>query len=121
MIFHKVVIIGALAGAIVEAQQPQRSESATFQSRVQEIEHARDSKTAFLTPEKPTRLEQFLIHFKDDKMLERFTEGMAGVRVIVGGMPTGSGFALNPKYERKDIAGGRFSIDALAGFSSRGW
>jgi outer membrane protein assembly factor BamA len=36
-------------------------------------------------------------------------------------MPTGSGFALGPQYERKDIAGGRFSVEALAGISSRGW
>jgi outer membrane protein assembly factor BamA len=36
-------------------------------------------------------------------------------------MPTGAGFSFGPQYRREGMAGGRLSVDAAAGFSSRGW
>lgn len=51
---------------------------------------------------------------RDDKILERFTEGFAGVRLKFGGLAPGAGFALGPEYFRNDFADGDFTVRAAA-------
>jgi hypothetical protein len=94
---------------------------AQVDSRVQEIEKARDEKTTHLTPDNPSPWESRLIYIKDKKILERFSYGLAGVRVAFGQMGTGGGFALGPDYLRTDLARGELQLHAGAYASTRQW
>jgi outer membrane protein assembly factor BamA len=85
-----------------------------IQSRAMEIEAGRDRKAQALEPDTPTRLEQQLTYIKDKKVLERITAGVAGFRFKLGGLVTGSGFAMGPEYLRQDLAGGRLLLRAAA-------
>ena len=91
----------------------------TAQTRVAEIAKERDAKAAKLTEEKPTATEQRLIYIKESKLLERTGAGFGGVRVKIGGMPTGSGFALGPEYFRDDLADGKLVFTAGLQASTR--
>lgn len=54
-----------------------------------------------LEPDDPDRIEAALQWVKRHKLLERFTQGIAGFRVRLGGLVTGSGFAVGPEYYRR--------------------
>ncbi|MEZ5398077.1 MAG: BamA/TamA family outer membrane protein [Bryobacteraceae bacterium] len=95
--------------------------AAQVNSRVQEIEEARDAKAATLEPDEPGKWERRLIYVKDAKLLERISAGVAGFRVQIGGMPTGSGFAVGPNYMRQDLARGKLTVNAFALVSTREW
>jgi outer membrane protein assembly factor BamA len=90
-------------------------------TRAKLIEQARDLKASRLTPDEPSTWERRLIYIKDAKVLERISYGIAGVRVGVGQMGTGGGFALGPDYFREDLARGEVSIHAGAYASTRQW
>jgi len=91
------------------------------QTRTAEIEKERDAKTAHLIEEKPSKAEERLIWIKEGKVLERISAGIGGLRVRIGGMPTGSGFALGPDYFRDDLAKGKIHFDAGLQASTRQW
>ncbi|MEZ5351223.1 MAG: BamA/TamA family outer membrane protein [Bryobacteraceae bacterium] len=90
-------------------------------SRASEIEAARDRKQASLEPDVPNKWEQRLIFVKEGKVLERLSAGVAGFRLQIGGMPTGSGFAIGPNYMREDLGRGKVSVNAFALGSTRLW
>ena len=90
-------------------------------TRVAEIEAARDKKAAELSPDTPSKWEERLILFKDMKILERFSYGLAGFRVALGQMGTGGGFALGPDYLRQDFADGEIQVHAGAYASMSRW
>ncbi len=75
-------------------------------TRAAELEAAREEKSARLTPEKIGRVEQALLYIKERRVLERFTAGIAGFRLKLGGLVSGSGFAVGPEYLRRDLADG---------------
>lgn len=75
----------------------------TLASRAAEIEAARERKAAMLAPDEPSAIERGLRDIKDKKLMERFTAGIAGFRVKLGGLVSGSGFALGPEYLRRDL------------------
>jgi len=75
---------------------------AQHNSRFAEIEDARARKAQSLQPDDSSKIEQGFLFVKDKKILERFTEGIAGFRVKLGGLVSGSGFALGPEYLRRD-------------------
>lgn len=91
------------------------------QSRAQEIEQARDEKTKKLEPDNPSMFEARLIEIKDKKVLERISAGIGGVRIKIGGMPTGSGFAVGPDYFRNDLARGKVTVNAGVTASTARW
>jgi outer membrane protein assembly factor BamA len=88
-------------------------------TRTEQIEMARDRKK--IEPDTPDKLEQRLIMIKDTKLLERLSAGIAGFRVKIGGMPTGSGFALGPSYLREDLADGKLVLSGDVQGSTRRW
>ena len=90
-------------------------------SRTAEIEAARDRKESQLSPDTPNTWEQRLIYVKDAKVLERLSAGIAGVRLKIGGMPTGSGFAIGPDWFREDWGRGEMVLNAGAQGSTRMW
>lgn len=94
--------------------------STELQSRAAEIEAARDAKAAELAPEDPNKWESALIRVRNEKILERLSQGIAGVRVKFGGLAPGAGFALGPEYLRQDLAKGELSFRAAAQASFTG-
>lgn len=109
----KIVILGAIGAGVVYANEP-------VQTRAEEIEQARDVKTATLQPDQPGRLEKYMTRFKDEKMMGRFQGGFHGFAPVFGGMPNGSGLALGTRYLHEG-ANGRYTFDALASISTLGW
>ena len=87
---------------------------AQVNSRAAEVEAARDRKAQILEPDSPSSLERGLIYFKDQKILERITAGVAGFRLKLGGLVTGSGLAIGPEYLRRDLARGRVVFRSAA-------
>jgi hypothetical protein len=94
---------------------------AQVDSRAAEIEAARESKARALEPDTQRGLERGLLYVKDQKILERLTAGVAGFRLKLGGLVTGSGFALGPEYLRRDLANGRIVFRAAAQSSFKGY
>jgi len=92
---------------------------AQLDSRAAEIQAARERKAQHLEPDDPPKLEQFLRAIKDKKLLERFTAGIAGFRLRLGGLTTGSGFALGPEYLRRDLADGAVILRGSARASAK--
>ena len=82
--------------------------------RIEEIEAERSQKAANLQPEELSRSERALVYFKEHKVLERITAGVAGFRVKLGGLVSGGGFALGPEYLRRDLAEGNLIFRATA-------
>jgi outer membrane protein assembly factor BamA len=68
-------------------------------TRADELRAAREEKAQHLEP--PTRgfLEKALYDLKEKRIVERFQAGFAGFHPLVGGMKTGSGFALGASRE----------------------
>jgi len=94
---------------------------AQVNSRAEEIEAARARKAQNLHPDIPSKTERNLLHIKDNKIVERLTSGVAGFRVKLGGLVSGSGFALGPEYLRRDLAGGRLVLRSAAQGSLKGY
>jgi hypothetical protein len=90
-------------------------------SRLAEIESARDRKAQMLRPDAPGGLERKLLYIKERKVLERLAAGVAGFRVKMGGLVTGSGFALGPEYLRRDFARGGLTLRTAAQSSFKGY
>jgi outer membrane protein assembly factor BamA len=93
----------------------------TGQTRTAEIEAERIEKENRLRPESVSRGENILLQIKQRKIIERFSAGYNGVRVRLGAMATGSGFAFGPEFVREDLAGGRLRVNASAMISTRWW
>jgi outer membrane protein assembly factor BamA len=91
------------------------------QTRTEELEEQRSEHQKQLAPEKNTTAEQFLVRFKDDKILERISYGYNGLRAKVGGLVTGGGFALGPEYFREDLRGGSVVVRAGAQISFKNY
>jgi hypothetical protein len=90
-------------------------------TRAQQIEAARDEKSTHLSPDNPSKWEGRLIAIKDMKLLERLSYGVGGLRVALGQMGTGGGFALGPDYFREDLWRGEVQVHAGAYASIGRW
>jgi outer membrane protein assembly factor BamA len=88
--------------------------SGQVQSRTAEIEAARQEKSQALRPDEPSKAERGLTYFRDHKILERISAGIAGFRVKLGGVVQGGGFALGPEYLRRDLANGNLIFRTAA-------
>ena len=94
---------------------------AQVDTRAAEIEAARNRKAQALAPDTPTPLERNLVSIRDKKILERITAGIAGFRLKLGGLASGSGFAIGPEYLRRDLWNQTALFRAAAQMSSRGY
>ncbi len=99
-----------LAPAMLDAQE----------TRAEAIEAAREEKKAGATPEKLSKTEARLNVIKDKRLLERFTQGLEGFTVVLGGLATGQGFAIGPQLSRADLADGQVALRTSARFASTG-
>ena len=71
-------------------------------SRAEQITQERLEKAKDLSPPKPDALED-RINMVDKKIIQRLLAQRSGFGVRLGGLVTGSGFALGPSYNRLDL------------------
>lgn len=90
-------------------------------SRTGEIEKAREEKAKTLEPDSVSKPERVLADFKDNKVIERFQAGINGFRLRMGGLATGSGFAIGPEYLREELAGGDLKLRGSAAISFKNY
>ncbi|MBM3776441.1 MAG: hypothetical protein FJW37_14955 [Acidobacteria bacterium] len=92
------------------------------QTRAETIEQEREAKSKTLRPDTLSRTEATLNYIRDRRIIERITGGVAGWRVRLGGLATGSGFALGPEYIRRDLAEGEITFrSSLRGSTRKFW
>jgi outer membrane protein assembly factor BamA len=94
---------------------------AQVESRAAEIEAARQAKAQTVTPDEPSKAERAVRTFRDKKIMERFSAGVAGFRLKLGGLVSGGGFAIGPEYYRQDLADGNLTFRSAAQSSFRGY
>ena len=94
---------------------------AQVDSRAAEIQAARSRKAQSLEPDETSGTEQALVYFKDAKLLERISAGVAGFRLKLGGLVNGSGFALGPEYLRSDLVRGEIIFRGAVQSSFKGY
>ena len=90
-------------------------------TRAGQIAAERDQKEQNLKAETPSKTEQRLNWVKDAGLLERVGVGYHGLRMKMGGLAPGGGFAAGPEFSRDGLAGGRLSFRAGAQGSTRGY
>jgi hypothetical protein len=87
-------------------------------TRMEQMRRDAERRVQDLKPDEPDRTEQLV-----DKVLETATDrifgGLPGLRIKMGGLPTGSGFALGPEYYRPDLRRGQMTFRASAVASAR--
>ena len=88
------------------------------ESRAAEIIAQRQAKTGRMAPEVNSGLELQLLSLKENKILERITSGIGGVRLELGGLATNGGFAIGPEYLRYNQSG-RFRFRVAAQGSAK--
>jgi outer membrane protein assembly factor BamA len=109
---RRITIITVAAAASLAAQE---------RSRVAEILAERDLKSSSLREETPSSVERKLDWLKDAGLLERVGQGYHGLRVKIGGLAPGGGFAIGPEYSRQGVWGGRLDFRTGAQGSFRGY
>ena len=90
-------------------------------SRIAEILAERAEKSRNLQPEDPSKLERRLDWLRDSSLFKNFGELPPGLRVQLGGLVTGSGFAAGPEYSRAGLFGGKMDFRTSAQVSLSGY
>jgi outer membrane protein assembly factor BamA len=91
----------------------------TPNTRTEQIQREREAKAKKVQPEDVSKAERVLRDIKDQHVLERITAGYNGLRLVLGNMVTGSGFAAGPEYKREDLLNGQLTARGLAQGSTR--
>lgn len=83
-------------------------------TREDAIEQERQDRIAHLEPDLPSKPERFFNKLQKNEIWERVFGDAVGWRVTVGGLISGSGFALGPEYYRPDLLNGDMIVRASA-------
>ena len=83
-------------------------------SRVAEIEKERQERSAHLEADRRSKFEQKLVDIEQMKLLERLLGGVHGFQAKIGGLVSGSGFAIGPEYLREDLFSGNLTFRTSA-------
>jgi hypothetical protein len=105
-------------GVPVRGQEADRVAPA---SRAESIEAQRRDKAQKLEPDNPTGVENVLEDVKRDKVLERITSGVGGLRFRLGGLASGTGFAIGPEYYRTFLHDQGLFRTSIRGSTSRSY
>jgi outer membrane protein assembly factor BamA len=100
---------------------PSRCLHGQADTRAEEIQREREQRRTQLKPDRANKAERTEKWIFDKKILGRIHYGISGFRVRMGGMVTGSGFALGPEYYRRDFLSGRMTFRTGAQFSFKGY
>jgi outer membrane protein assembly factor BamA len=105
-----ILVLATLGGA--KAETP---------SRIAEILAERAEKTRQLQPESPSKTERRLDWLRDSTFLNNFGDLGGGARVKMGGLVTGSGFAVGPEFTREGLFDGKLDFRTSAQVSMGGY
>jgi len=88
------------------------------ETRAGRLQQERQVKSQQLQPYKRNGLESLLFELKDRRIMERYQAGYKGFHPMLGGLATGSGFALGTQFRKTDLAAGalNFQTSAQASF-----
>jgi len=106
-----VAAITLLWAVSVRAQDPD--------TRAGRLQQERQAKSQQLAPYKRNGVESLLFELKDRRIMERYQAGYKGFHPMLGGLATGSGFAIGAQFRKTDIAHGvlNFQTSAQASFA----
>ena len=90
-------------------------------TRAARLQQERQAKSQQLQPYKRNGLESLLFELKDRRIMERYQAGYKGFHPMLGGLATGSGFALGTLYRKTDIAHGALNFQTSAQASFAGY
>jgi outer membrane protein assembly factor BamA len=113
MLLHKSHITAIIAVWALPVAHAQTSDA---QTRTQHIEAERKARSQNLKEEEPTQGER--VFSKVQVVTDKVFGNASGFRPVIGGLATGSGFALGPEYYRPDLANGNvvFRTAAVASY-----
>src|SRR5262245_31387396 len=83
-------------------------------TRAERLEEQRLKKSQNLQPPERNSLERFFYEFKERRVLERYQAGFMGFHPLIGGLSTGSGWALGTQFRKTEALPGVFDIAASA-------
>src|SRR5262245_11114098 len=89
-------------------------------SRLAEMAVQQEQKAAQVKPDEPSKLEHALVRFQESEWLKRYSAGVGGFKLKIGGMGDGTSFGVGPLYSRTGLLGGQFNLRAGAQTSFRG-
>jgi outer membrane protein assembly factor BamA len=112
--FPRIVRLIATAGVLAATAQSQTG------SRLEEIAAEQEQKASQIKPEQQGKLERAMLEFRERNLLQRFSNGLAGFHLKLGGMGAGTGFGIGPEYRRTGLLGGPLNFRASAQTSFRG-
>src|SRR5499426_1047823 len=74
-------------------------------TRAGRLQRERQAKSQQLAPYKRNGLESLLFELKDRRIMERYQAGYKGFHPMLGGLATGSGFAIGAHFRKKIFSG----------------
>ena len=86
------------------------SPASASDTRAERLQQQRLKKALGLKPPERSSLERFLYTFKEQRILERYQAGFKGFHPMLGGLSTGSGFALGTQFRKADLARGALAV-----------
>jgi outer membrane protein assembly factor BamA len=104
----------AAAGVLAGTAQSQT------RTRLEEMAAEQEQKAAQVQPDQQNRVERAMLQFRDRDLLQRFSNGVGGFKLKLGGMGAGTGFGAGPEYRRTGLLGGPLNFRASAQTSFRG-
>lgn len=99
----------------------QESTSSQAGTRIELMTEQQEEKARNLGPAKPPGVEQALEKYVGEDPLNKYMGGIPGLRLRLGGLPSGGGFGLGPEYYRTDLAKGQMHFRTFASGSSKLW
>jgi outer membrane protein assembly factor BamA len=110
------VVIGLIMVSILFAT----SYASAADTRAERLQQQRLKKSVELKPPERSSFERFLYEFKERRIMERYQAGFRGFHPMIGGMSTGSGWALGALFRKADIKNGAlvFSASGQASLSA---
>jgi outer membrane protein assembly factor BamA len=115
-----IICLGLIA-ATVSLEASDKDAAITFALRADYWKYLREQKANALVEEKPGKLEKALFAVKERHIMERFQAGVFGFHPLLGGLETGSGFALGTEYRRALTSEGSVEMKARAQASFKGY
>ncbi len=88
-------------------------------SRANQLEREALAKASRVSPPQPDKLERGIERIESNVILTWLTGGLNGFGLRVGGLATGSGFAIGPAYSRRDLLNENLQFTASAAGSAK--
>lgn len=106
-----------MAGALLLSAQQEVPSSSTpdppmpeASTRREQMQKRRDQVGGMYGDDELNAVERAAIWAEDNKILERATRGIYGVRAVIGNLAPQSGFAIGPEYYRPEIKDGAVQL-----------